>query len=153
MNLQQYQLKVRYEPGKYNPADYISRHPIPMSDSDDGTERYVSYITENAVPKAMSLSEVIHTTNEDRVLQCVISCIRSGQWHITSQGVSRSEISKYEIIREHLTVYDSAEGSVILHGHKLVIPAVLQECVINLAHENRDTTVRESVIPTVRQDG
>jgi len=86
------------------------------------------------VPKEMSLSEMDQATGEDIVLKCVVSCIRSVQWHIMSPGVSRSEISKYEIIRKHLTVYDSAEVSVILQDHKLVIPAVLQERVINLAH-------------------
>jgi len=30
LGLQQYTLKTRYEPGKFNPADYMSRYALPL---------------------------------------------------------------------------------------------------------------------------
>ncbi|CAC5425652.1 unnamed protein product [Mytilus coruscus] len=47
-----------------NPADYMSRHPIAMCDkkrSHEVAEQYVNFITNQALPKAMTLSEVKYT--------------------------------------------------------------------------------------------
>ena len=60
LRLQPYNFKVRYEPGKTNPADYISRHPLqdqPLRERNIAKE-YVALLTASAVPVAMTLAEI-----------------------------------------------------------------------------------------------
>ncbi len=59
LRLQPYSFKVVYKPGNTNPADYLSRHPTQTSLKQQKlAEGYVNYITQNSVPKAMTLEEI-----------------------------------------------------------------------------------------------
>ena len=56
-----YEFKVEYRPGKTNISDYISRHPLPLEQSERrelGTTKdvrhYVNFVIENDIPKAIS---------------------------------------------------------------------------------------------------
>ena len=44
------------------------------------SEDHISFITRNAVPKAVTLSEVESATAMDPLLQAVISAMKSGCW-------------------------------------------------------------------------
>lgn len=51
----------------------------------------------NAVPKAMSLSEIAQATNEDKTLQLLRAAIRTDIWN--------SDVLKpYKMIKEELTI-------------------------------------------------
>ena len=81
LKLQPYKFVVKYEPGKLNPADYMSRHPIEDSTSTSIAEDYVCYKTENSVPKSMTLHEVQDATLSDKTLQQVAEFIKHGIWY------------------------------------------------------------------------
>ena len=103
MELQQYRFTVEYRPGASNPADYASRHPVGDLESHNyeiESEDHISFITRNAVPKAVTLSEVESATATDPVLQAVMSAMKSGCWHKAPPGVSLSELSRYEQVKE-----------------------------------------------------
>ena len=61
--------EIRYCPGKDNPADYLSRHPIHTSSEIASNEEtiaveYISFIFDQVVSKVMSLEErALATTN------------------------------------------------------------------------------------------
>ena len=134
MELQQYRFTVEYRPGASNPADYASRHPVGDLESHNyeiESEDHISFITRNAVPKAVTLSEVESATATDPVLQAVMSAMKSGCWHKAPPGVSLSEQSRYEQVKEQLTCTDS----VLLKSDRLVVPAALQERIVDIAHE------------------
>jgi hypothetical protein len=68
LRLQQYNFNVKYKPGKSNAADYMSRHPYmksTMFKHAEIAEHYVHYISENAVPKAMTIQEIDDSTSKD----------------------------------------------------------------------------------------
>jgi len=55
LGFQQYTFKTRYEPGKFNPADYMSRHALPLVhisqlSINNPADEYVYYVVENAMP-------------------------------------------------------------------------------------------------------
>jgi transposase InsO family protein len=135
MELQRYRFIVEYQPGPSNPADYASRHPTRSPTSEDNdiedADQYVSYITHNAIPKAMTLAEVETATANDPLLQAVMSCLRSGQWHQPPSGISCAELSRFELIKDELTCMDT----VVLKSNRIVIPTTLQERVTDIAHE------------------
>ena len=134
LELQQYCFTVEYRPGASNPADYASRHPVgdPESHSYDvESEEHISFVARNATPKAVTLSEIESATAEDSMLQAVMSAVRSGCSHKASPNISLSELSRYEQVKEQLTCTDT----VLLKSDRLVIPATLQERIVDIAHE------------------
>ncbi|KAL9965833.1 hypothetical protein ACROYT_G029685 [Oculina patagonica] len=53
-----------------------------------------------AVPKAVTLSEIESATAKDPALQAVMSAVKSGCWRKAPPGVSLSELSRYEQVKE-----------------------------------------------------
>ena len=63
LRLQPYDFIVKYRPGTWNPADFMSRQPIDSIDSKSQrhskiAEEYLSFIMEQTTPKAMRLSKI-----------------------------------------------------------------------------------------------
>ena len=134
LELQQYRFTVEYHPGASNPADYVSRHPVgdPESHSYEvESEEDISFVARNATPKAVTLSEIESATAKDSMLQAVMSAVKSGCWHKAFPNISLSKLSRYEQVKEQLTCSDT----VLLKSDRLVIPAVLQERIVDIAHE------------------
>ena len=84
VQLQPYQLTVRYRKGEGNPADYLSRHPSkqPTTASREQkiAEEYVNYITVTSTPKALTVQEIEEATKADATLQAVSKAIETGNW-------------------------------------------------------------------------
>ncbi|XP_014678888.1 PREDICTED: uncharacterized protein K02A2.6-like [Priapulus caudatus] len=103
-----------YRPGPNNPADYASRHPISAPsvldiDDEQTADKYVAYVAQNAVPKAMTLSEIELATMQDPLLQATMVAMKSGE----------------------LTCTDT----LVLKSNRIVVPTSLQERTVNIAHE------------------
>ena len=80
MRLQSYTYNVKYRPGKHNPADCMSRNPVKQGISTTSSvvaEQYINYIVSNAVPKALTLKEILEHTKQDGDLQAVINAIET----------------------------------------------------------------------------
>ena len=83
---QPYNYTVHYKAGKDNPADYMSRHPAhvshvsqEVSNIEQQLEIYVNFFaTANAVPKAMTLTDIQNATTADPTLWKVIQIIKGG---------------------------------------------------------------------------
>ena len=70
-------------------------------------------------------------TEKDLILQAVIAAVKSGCWHKAPPNLSLSELSRYEQIKEQLTCTDTF----LLRSNRLVVPATLQERIVDIAHE------------------
>lgn len=88
MHLQRYRFTVEYKQGESNPADYLSRHPLPDPEVNNLTEHYIAYITHNAIPKAMTL-EIENATAQDPVLQAIKSVLKTRNWHNQPADMAR----------------------------------------------------------------
>ena len=71
--------------GLDNPADVLSRQPLDDANSEiynesELTESYINSIVANAIPKEVTLSEVIKSSREDNTIQRVIKCLANHQW-------------------------------------------------------------------------
>ena len=60
-----------------------------------------------------------------------MSSVKSGCWHKAPPDVPLSELSRYKQEKEQLTCTDT----VLLKSDRLVIPATLQERIVDIAHE------------------
>ena len=64
LRLQEFNFKVIYQAGQENIADYMSRHPVKEAKREGIAEHYVNFISENAVPKSMTLHEIQKNHNK-----------------------------------------------------------------------------------------
>ena len=140
LRLQPYRLNLIYRPGKTNPADYLSRHvrwaSIPKGKSwlDDQTYNVVIHAVHSY---GLILDELKEETSRDECLQKVINAITTGKW-----DTIHKEHSSYWNIRDELSV---SEGLVI-RGERIVIPEILQNRVVNIAHASHQGIVKTKAL-------
>ena len=68
--LQEYHFDINHIQGKFNPADYCSRHTTSTNKSVASivTEAYLNFVLEHAKPVAISLDEIRENTKQDTTL-------------------------------------------------------------------------------------
>ena len=147
LRLQSYDFEAVHTKGSQNPSDFLSRHATSSEERQRTlAEEYVCFLAANAVPKAMTLDEIQLATKQDKTLQCVSWLIRSQQWHkikdppTEHQEADKSEVLMFKHVKDELTVSD--ESDVILRNSRVVIPSVLREKAISIAHEGHQGLVK-----------
>ena len=127
LRLQPYKFVVQYKAGADNPADYLSRHPGSSIDSyeiAEETEALINFVTQFAVPKAMTITEISEATTADRTLQGLRAAIRTGHWEAVKQ---------YKPIKDEITI---GFNNIILRGSRIIIPDSLHQRAVDIAHES-----------------
>eukprot|EP00795_Rhopilema_esculentum_P005359 gene5359-biopygen364 len=126
LRLQPYRFTVQYKPGVDNPADYLSRHRTKESTykQEEMTEPYIAMLTNAAVPKTMTITEIKSATDSDRTLQALRAAIRLNRWDCDA-------IKSFKAIKDELTI---GAYNIVLRGTTIVIPGSLQKKAIDLAH-------------------
>ena len=145
LKLQEYEFELVYKKGKLNPAYYMSRHPLPTTKSSDHedkmTEEFVNMITQNAVPKTLTIDDIREATVKDEVLQQCMVAIETGDWyHFRTQASEKELAESLFKVRDGLTV-NTTEG-IILRDHRIVIPSSLRQQIVNIAHEGHQGVVK-----------
>ena len=150
LKVQGFQYEMKYLPGKQNPCDYQSRHPLSLDtyteqqledmviDRDD--ELCINKIITDDMPDAVTLPMVQAATREDPVMQKLIECIRKGHIH------NDPELKPYRQVFHELAYVNG----VVLRGDRLVIPDTefmpgaggLRQMIIDLAHEGHQGMVK-----------
>ena len=138
LRLQPYDLTIEFRPGKDNPADYMSRHPVTKnvrsSREEKIAEEYVDFISQTSVPNAITLEEVQAATSKDKVLQTVIELCNTGRWHdVDKYDVDQAALRQFQNVRDELTV--NRHGNLLLRNTRIVVPTSLQARAVQLAHE------------------
>ena len=142
LRLQAYNLTLKYQTGKDNPADYMSCHlcksKIISSKEQEMAEEFVNFTAASSTPIALSLSDVQVATQNDKTLLTVIDIIKSGRWldivkYKNSTDVNYQSLNSFRAIRDELTLH--AEGNLLLRESRLGVPDSLQESIVELAHE------------------
>ncbi|KAK3105801.1 hypothetical protein FSP39_006028 [Pinctada imbricata] len=138
LRLQPYKFDIEYSPGEDNAADYMSRHPVRISNSKEEkiAEEYINFIASESLLKAITLDEVKAATMNSPTLQTAISYVRNGRWFeirdISDSNVDIEELTALRSIRDELTVF---ADNVLLRGHRIVLPQSLRDAAISIAHE------------------
>ena len=101
---QKFNFTVEYRPGKDNPADYVSRHPVRVpEDTTDykeqkQMEKVVNSIVGRNVPESLSVKEVREVTVNDPVL---LDIVQNGN------GESRyksEDLRPYKLVQSKLSI-------------------------------------------------
>ena len=128
-----YSLDLKHRPGKNdaNPADYISRHPCVANGTTNHVEDYVNYVARNAIPNALTISEIHSAIVKDSTYQALIHAIGSGNW-------SSPLVSSFQKVKDELAITDDF----VLRDTRLVLPESLHQQAIDLAHAGHQGIVR-----------
>ena len=133
LRLQQYDFRIQHRKGEGNPADVLSRQPLPDTASTpygNIADQYVNFLERHSVPNNLSLDEVIEKTLKDQELQSVCQSVLPGKWNKRSQFYN---------VRQSLTV---TENQLLMRGTQLVIPQQLRTKTLHLAHNGHQGIVK-----------
>ena len=130
IRLAQYKYTVIYKPGKNNPADFMSRHPVGKPSKMDkriNAEDYVHLVNKYSVPKTMNLDTIQEATQNDATLQAVIRAIKTGNWIEESKEicVDQAVFRSMSKLKEELAIVEdenNRERKILLRGTRLIIP-------------------------------
>lgn len=75
-----YDFKICYKQGDENYAGYLSRHPIFSPPKTNYAEDHVNFIAAHSVPNALTLSDIATATKEDKILQNMITAMKTNNW-------------------------------------------------------------------------
>ena len=136
LRLQPYKMKVVYQPGKDNPADFLSRHPTASKLSNRAqkvAEDYVHFLANTNTPSAITLDDVRTATAADQHLRQISELIQSGRWYECPPDMPADIFKAFKNVKDSISM--NASLDIMLKGTQIVIPASLQAKVIQLAHE------------------
>ena len=126
MDMQDVDFELVNEPGKddADPMDYPSRHPLPITGSDN-TEKVVKSVL--TAEHAIVLDRIRKETAKDNQLQKLYKRIVKEDWQKHRKD---SDIVPFFSIRHELYVMNG----LIFRFNQIVIPSCLQQTVIKAAH-------------------
>jgi hypothetical protein len=127
LRLSQFDYEVIHRPGKFNMADFFSRHPIELAPKTTSAERFVNMIVNFSTPNALSIEEVINATKHDKNLIKLTEFLTG----MNSQQSLLMELGEYKHILSEITLCDNG---VLLRNHQIIIPKRLQDQVLKLSH-------------------
>lgn len=124
LRLQAYNYDIEHIRGSANIADALSRLSVNIPEQfDAATNEYIRNVAEQAIPVALSMTEIANKTKEDETIQAVLKALEAG-----SKELLPKEYKPYE---NELCDIDG----ILLRGTRLVVPTILRERVLDLAHE------------------
>ena len=126
MDMQDVDYELVYEPGKdeQDPLDFLSRHPLPVSGTDN-TEKIVKSVI-NA-EHAVVLDHIREETQNDRQLKKLRGIITREDWEKHRKD---SDIIQFYSIKDELFVADG----LVFRLNQIVLPEKLRRTVIKAAH-------------------
>ena len=152
LRLQDYDFNVSYTKGLDNPSDFLSRH-LPVNNTTDDrqfqtmADNYVCFLTQHAVPRAMTLPEIQQATVADSTLQVLSNLITTGKWHLidsldlqSNPNVKVLDLKACQKIKTELTLNE--HNGIILRGSRIVLPESLRLKAIQIAHEGHQGLVK-----------
>ena len=143
LRTQPYNITIIYRRGYDNPADYLSHHPthLPPSDREQKiAEEYINYILSTSTPKAMTIDEIAMETAKDKTLTTVIQAILTNKWHGVEDGINKATFHTLHTNPAELSL--AHKDSIILKGHRIVLPEALQNRAAKIAHAGHQGIVK-----------
>lgn len=127
LRLQSYKYSVKYQAGKSNIADPLSRLSCADNNtnslSGEASEQYVNWIITTAEPRAIKIREIQEESRKDASFQAVKDGIYHNKWNELAAPFKAFEL---EIC---------FQGDIMLRGTRMYMPVSLQTRAMELAHE------------------
>ena len=125
--------EVKWRKGNDNPADYLSRHAIPLEclpqhirEEAKIYEKLIYILHTTPYTNAISPSCIYDAQSQDHQLQKLLHLI-----HLGEPPSNNPDLKPFKNTFSELSISD---GGLILRGEKIVLPATLHEEAVHLAH-------------------
>ena len=129
---------MEHQSGKFNPTDYLSRHPLRHNadshKNEKKREQVVRAIVKESNPDAVTLTEILDATRINKTLQKLTGYISSGRFNACKKEPDAKCYSSvfYEL---------SNINGILLRGQQVVVPHPLQERVVKIGLEGHQGIV------------
>ena len=123
LRLQTYRFNIKYQPGKVNIADPLSRLCAYSSIPPGAVEDFIHHIVEEARPCAVPMHSIIKSSESDPEIKGVKRGIYNNDWE--------ESVKEYKIFEPELCFYNN----ILLRGTRIVVPKNLRQTVLDAAHE------------------
>ena len=133
LKLQGFSSTIQLIKGKHNPADYLSRHPLPYKTcSKEERQSFADvqnhlFLVAHMLPEAITIGRVREATLKDAVLAKVVRLLRTGARSCPADA----DLRPFRAIWGEL----SLGMGVVLRGERIVLPKCLVGDALRLAHE------------------
>ena len=133
LKLQGFNSSIVLVKGKHNPADYLSRHPLPYSlcskaerESFRDIQNHL-FLVAKMLPEAITVPRVREAIKEDAVISEVMALLREG----VRRCPKRRHLAPYKPIWQELSI----GMGILLRGERVVLPQKLTEEALSIAHK------------------
>ena len=133
LKLQSYNSTIKIVKGKHNPADYLSRHPLPYrlcSKAERASYRDIQnhlFVVAQMLPEAITVPRVRVEINNDAAILEVIRLLRAG----VRSCPSDRHLAPFKPVWSELSV----GLGILLRGEKVVLPRTLVREALAIAHQ------------------
>lgn len=134
LKLQGYDYDIVHRPGSTNPSDYFSRHPTSPPSKSKSVEKFVNFLSDEALPSAIPRKTLAKHTNNDPVLNLLKVRLKS-----PTQSDLNDALQPYKHI---ISVVSVTEDGILLRGSRIILPSSLQKRVFHLMHRGHPGMVR-----------
>lgn len=124
LRIQEYDFRVKYVPGRKMIADFMSRASAKGTNEpfDIGSETAINSILE-ATCEALTEETLRQESKDDTQFKQIRAALLSDTWP--------PELRRFELMKGELADIDG----VLLRGQKIIVPGILRQKVLELAHE------------------
>lgn len=136
LRLQTFNFMLTFQPGKLNPADYLSRHIAEKSTGNclsPMTEAFVNMAVHNATPRALKIEEIRLATSQDKALTNVINCLKKGRW-VCDSAADEAHRELVKVCAKFPNELSMVDG-ILLKEHRIILPREFENRALELAHE------------------
>eukprot|EP00112_Aurelia_sp_Birch-Aquarium-sp1_P019314 Seg4753.2 transcript_id=Seg4753.2/GoldUCD/mRNA.D3Y31 product="Transposon Tf2-3 polyprotein" pseudo=true protein_id=Seg4753.2/GoldUCD/D3Y31 len=132
---QDIKFEVCWQPGKFNPADYASRHATPLKNLPKEIRKETKEFTKlcwflhsSPYVEAITIESLQRYTDKDKVLKTLRNLVTKGK---RPDVKKMPELQPFAKIFNELTV---TEGGLLLRGERIMLPEVLLKRAVDRAH-------------------
>ncbi|KAG7159219.1 hypothetical protein Hamer_G016613 [Homarus americanus] len=147
-----YDFTVQPIKGSANPADILSRQPLPfdaqISEEEKLAEGFINNVVANGIPKAMTLSEILEESGKDPTIRALKDAIAKNDW-------TDKLTEPFKHVRAELT----SKRGLVLRGSRIVMSQTLQRRTMQLAHKTHLGMIKTKALlrgkvwwPTINKD-
>ena len=131
LRLQGFNFKIIHISGSLNPSDYTSRHPTPLNPEDESciSKELSAYVHKVRISscKLVTVAEIESNNTENETTKKIIELLEKGQSPRKCDKIPTTFLKIWQEL--------SLENNLILRRDRIVIPSLLQERMVKVAHE------------------
>ena len=135
LKLQGFSSEVVLIKGSHNPADYLSRHPLPFNRCPANERQDFAdvenhlFVVAKMLPEAITTDKVRRETQTDPTLSTVIELLKKGGSRPPNN--SQKPLAPFRTVWSELSVADG----LLLRGERMVLPKSLVPLALKIAHD------------------